>query len=730
MKESPSANTQAQTEIHFSDYVHIIRSRWREIFITCFLVVITAAGAVSLLPRKYDSMCQIEVVKPGADLNVLADRGNLAKEETVNDEWMGTQFGIITASETLKRVNKKLSLAEKWSESETQVINKLKNIIKTEQVRGQNLINITVRHTNPQETQSIALEVANAYKERRDEERDGIQQTALKRYDEQLKEAENQLEEKTRILASFAEQHGYRDVSSSNSEGQPTRDFEKEDYQRAKEQLQSYETEQRKLESQIAAIGKMQDDSLVNYAMGSDMPDSAVKRLHPTLQDRQRELDSLRAAGFGAKHQKVLQMQKEIQNLQEQLAQAVVDLRSTMQDRLALLGRNIESERASVKSKGEKWLNKSKLDSEFKKVNDAKQELEKRVVKMKDEYQTQQVRQNMTSTAVKFQEYPTLPEAPSWPKVPWILGAALVFGLILGFVLAFFLEYMDTSVKTMDEVERLLELPVLGVIPTGVGLLLKTGAGSADAEAYRILRTNLEFNRKNAGENAITMVSGGAGEGKSTTLCNLAYICASGGYSTLIIDADLRRPRMHVNFDVDNSVGLSTYLTQNVDLENVVIRTKHENLYFIPSGEAHEDAAGILNSQRMSQLIQESKKRFDLVFVDAPPILGVSDSAVIVSEVDLTIIVVQHRKLPKQLLMRVKQIINMVGGKALGVVLNNVDLRSDQQYYYYTSYYTYYSSDYNSNKKKSAAAPKPDSSAKPALATNTKTSTPANDELY
>jgi succinoglycan biosynthesis transport protein ExoP len=111
----------------------------------------------------------------------------------------------------------------------------------------------------------------------------------------------------------------------------------------------------------------------------------------------------------------------------------------------------------------------------------------------------------------------------------------------------------------------------------------------------------------------------------------------------------------------------------------------------MPSGILPADAAGILNSRRMSELIQDVKQRFDLVLVDSPPILGVSDASVLASEVDLTMIVVQHRKLPRNMLVRVKQAVENVGGHIIGVVLNNVDIRSDSQYQYYTSYYTYYS---------------------------------------
>ena len=279
---------------------------------------------------------------------------------------------------------------------------------------------------------------------------------------------------------------------------------------------------------------------------------------------------------------------------------------------------------------------------------------------------------------------------PAKPNTVLNLALGGVLGLMFGFGLAFLLEYMDTTVKSLDDVERFLGVPVLAVVPKDVGILHRTSGFNPDAEAYRILRTNIEFNRRDPNANCITVVSGGAGEGKSTTLSNLAFICAQGGYNVLLIDADLRRPRLHTLFDMSNAVGLTNFLTSDVRLEEVVVQTQVENLYFMPSGILPADSAGILNSQRMSELIEDVKSRFDLVLIDSPPILGVSDASVLANEADMTLIVVQHRKLPRSMLLRVKQAVENVGGNVLGVVLNNVDVRSDSQYSYYTNYYTYY----------------------------------------
>jgi len=347
---------------------------------------------------------------------------------------------------------------------------------------------------------------------------------------------------------------------------------------------------------------------------------------------------------------------------------------------------------------------------------------------MKFKHSEAKILLKMPRDPITLHETPKKAKKPVFPNFTMnlLLGAGV--GLIFGIAIALLLEHLDTSVKSLEDVERYLQVPVLAVIPKDVGVLHKQSGMSPDAEAYRILRTNIEFNRKNPDNNSITVVSGGAGEGKSTTLVNLAYVCAQGGYTTLMIDADLRRPRLHTFFDINNSVGLTNYLTTDLALEDVILQTPVDNLYFMPSGILPADAAGILNSRRMSELLQDVKQRFDLVLVDSPPILGVSDAAVLASEVDLTMVVVQHRKLPRNMLMRVKQAVENVGGQVIGVVLNNVDVRSDSQYQYYTSYYTYYApSNMEENQKPQAMTAHQSSKSEPKSYSSSDTS---NDDLY
>jgi capsular exopolysaccharide synthesis family protein len=158
----------------------------------------------------------------------------------------------------------------------------------------------------------------------------------------------------------------------------------------------------------------------------------------------------------------------------------------------------------------------------------------------------------------------------------------------------------------------------------------------------------------------------------------------------LVVDADLRRPSQHRFFEVDNELGLADYLQGKSTLEEILKPTKLGNLTFIPSGKLPQDDVGILNGARMTELIKLLKQQYDIIFFDSPPILGVSDASLLVSEVDNTMMVVQHRRFPRGMLQRVKQAVVHVGGNLIGVVLNNVDTRQDDSYSYYSSYNEYY----------------------------------------
>jgi capsular exopolysaccharide synthesis family protein len=172
----------------------------------------------------------------------------------------------------------------------------------------------------------------------------------------------------------------------------------------------------------------------------------------------------------------------------------------------------------------------------------------------------------------------------------------------------------------------------------------------------------------------------------------LATVFAQNGNRVLIVDSDLRRPSLHKILNVANNLGLTNYLLKQNRLEEVIQTTPVPSLDFLPSGRLPSSSIGILNSAAMKEFIAEAKSRYDFVFFDSPPIMGVSDASILASEVDMAVLVVQYRKYPQQMTLRAKQMVEKVGGHLLGVVLNNINISQDSYYYYYSGYYyDYYS---------------------------------------
>lgn len=676
--------------LHAIDYWQILKNRYGIILLTFILVVLTAAVITYVMPKKYESVAVVKINPLGTKNRIL---GN-APSALMTRQFFGTQFKIIESDENLKRAAELCQLQQKMQITDHDAVRLLKNGLSTRQERGTDLIEISLRMVkdNREYVKPVTEAIAMAYSEMRSGQEVERREQTRYELEKKIQKHEDIVEDYRNRLIQFSTDTGIIYFDRQNSGG--TTDTVRRDVQQQNLLYDNAIKERDELELQVKNLIGLDDDSLISFVAGLNRAESAlVASTYEQYLEAKRERAGHMAQGLGKNHPQVKLYDARVSILREDLDAKVIQVRDLLKTllteahaKVARLKESTESSEEDARATAQDYT----LFTTYKRdYEDAVETLNT----LRTSNILEELQENMSIKPIEFYAYPKEPEVADYVSPNWILNMALgsVAGMIFGVGIAFALELMDTSVKSMEDIERYLEVPVLAVIPNEVGVLHKQDAASPDAEAYRILRTNIEFNRPNQDDNAITVVSGGAGEGKSTTLVNLAYICAQGGYSTLMIDADLRRPRLHTFFDINNTVGLTNYLTTDLPLEDVILQTSIENLFFMPSGILPADAAGILNSRRMSELVQEVKERFDLVLVDSPPILGVSDASVISSEVDLTMIVVQHRKLPRNMLVRVKKAVENVGGTVLGVVLNNVDVRSDSQYQYYTSYYTYYS---------------------------------------
>ncbi|HWF89363.1 MAG TPA: polysaccharide biosynthesis tyrosine autokinase, partial [Pyrinomonadaceae bacterium] len=320
---------------------------------------------------------------------------------------------------------------------------------------------------------------------------------------------------------------------------------------------------------------------------------------------------------------------------------------------------------------------------------------------------------------ISIVDYALTPDTPVGPNRTRTVIAAFFLSIGLGLGLALFFEYLDDTVHSTEEVERVLHLPALAVIPSvgsaarrrvlpGVSkttalqkqgngngngnseLLMNVDSRSPLAEAYRHLRTSVLLSTAGRAPKSLLVTSSLPGEGKTTTAVNTAISLAQTGASVVIIDADMRRPRLQSIFDMHGQEGLSSILSSDVSEDEMLsmVRSDEESgLSVLTSGPIPPNPAELLGSDQMRRLIATLQAKYTHVVVDSPPVSSFTDGVLISTMVDGVLLVVHGGKSSRHIVRRSKQLLNDVGAKILGVVLNNVNLQS-HDYYYYQTYYT------------------------------------------
>jgi capsular exopolysaccharide synthesis family protein len=272
----------------------------------------------------------------------------------------------------------------------------------------------------------------------------------------------------------------------------------------------------------------------------------------------------------------------------------------------------------------------------------------------------------------------------------------VLFGVVLGGMagvgITFLLENLRDTVTSPEEVEQLTGVSTLGVI--GViqvstpadALVTVTRPRSSIAEAYRVLRANVEFSAINEPIRTVMVTSGTPSEGKTTTVANLATAFAQAGKRTILVDTDLRHPMLHKLFQQTNRRGVTTALAEG-GISNHLVPTGMKNMYLMPSGPLPPNPAELLSTPRMAQLIEVLKAHADIVFFDSPPVLAVADATILTRACDATLLVVHTNNTRIGTLIRAKDQIAQSGGHLMGTVLNRMSTSGDGYYYYYHKYY-------------------------------------------
>jgi succinoglycan biosynthesis transport protein ExoP len=678
-----------ETKLHFLDYWRIIRIRKTVILAVFLLVVITATLVTFVLPESYSSTARIRVERDQSDISPLLMGQQMSG--FYDPYFIQTEFEVIQSQVVLNRVIEALDLNKVWGKKYGQVlktdetIELLKRQMDLRPVRNTSIIEIRVYDENPEQAARIANKVAEAYRDYRKEERQKLTGGGIEALVIQYTNQERQV--------AFAQSNvdylriALKVQDTIASENVPTMLLTAETLRKV---------EGLRLESQAEYVrSKVLVDKLKNKSpeeLAQAIPTTGVQ--DPLLSQLLEQLTLI--------DQKLVSARKDLGPENTELKKIVAqqeDIKEKINERvkgfLAGLAVRVDSLEQGLTDLSNEVAKATQVDIEkaasTQPYFQAKRELDE-LIKFRQmlfyKIQTEKTDLDLPKTSMVAIVDTAMPGLrPVRPNKVLNITLGVIIGLVVGVGLAFFIEYLDTSVKTIDDVERSLGSPVLGVIPQNVGILINEGAESPHAEAYRVLRTNLLFSRKDDKLNTVAVVSAGAGEGKSTTVFNLAAIFAQSGQRVLMVDSDLRRPTLHKMLKVTNNIGLTNYLLKQNSLEEVIQTSSLPSLDFMASGKLPSSSLGILSSAQMRDLITELKQHYDYVFFDSPPVMGVSDASILASEVDMTLQVIQYRRYPQPMNIRAKQLIEKVGGNLVGIVLNNINMSQDESYYYYSGYY-------------------------------------------
>lgn len=283
------------------------------------------------------------------------------------------------------------------------------------------------------------------------------------------------------------------------------------------------------------------------------------------------------------------------------------------------------------------------------------------------------------------------PFGPFSPNIFLNVTLAVVIGVIAATAVAFLIEYLDDTLKSKEDVSRVLGASTLGEIGVMRGkndrLITATEPRSANAEAYRILRSNISFSSVDKPIETILVTSASPSEGKSITAANLAVTMAQAGYRTVLLDCDLRKPTQHRIFNVSNDAGLTNSLLAHANLNSFFRPTRVENLRLLTTGPLPPNPAELLGSRSMSNLLGVLQSEADVIVIDSPPVLAVTDSAVLARMSDGVLLVIESGKTKRESAQRAKEALDQAGARLLGIVLNRMPIKGG--YYAYNSkYYT------------------------------------------
>jgi len=700
-------------EPHLKDYLHVLLMRRWVIIGAALLVIFSTALAVFLMTPVYRATCLLLIEPTKINITNFQEvydptLSQFAGSEPARREFMETQFTLLTCRPIMERVFAKYSFGEKDEYREVKdPIPAFTERFSVNPVRRTRLVEVSFQWKDPELAAEVVDYQVSTYIKDYRERRLGVTGGGLEALKIKADELRPKVAEAAEALQNFMIKHGAVSLDQSQN-------IVVERLKILNAQLINLQNSRIELQSQIQSIGH----ALESHTPLEDLPEVVD---NPTMRDlkmewirTQQEISDL-SERFGRNHPELMAAQAKLGAVREKLE---LEVRSILSSTHLEYQRSKEQEEDILEALQEQTnvvMNLDHLRVEYQILKDAHDTLNntyRAIIKRVEEIEI--------STAAGSEEDNIFIIAPAKvpvkiakPKRKQIILLACLLGPMMGIALAFFLQYLDTSIKTREEVEHLTGIPVLGFVPAlreelnGEGsqpgseraaydMLAIERPRSALAEAFRSLRTALSFSTGAQDVRSFLVTSPSPLEGKSLVSINLAFTFAQAGLKVLLVDSDMRKPRLHKTFNVPPTVGLSNLLAgEGVGgLTEAVQPTRVENLFVLPSGPRPPNPAELLATKRMGTLVKEMEEKFDRVIFDTPPVVNVTDSSILMHFVGGGLIVVRSFNTQRGLAQRASELLQGTQGRLLGIILNNADTPKGaygyEGYYYYSSYYYYY----------------------------------------
>jgi polysaccharide biosynthesis transport protein len=740
-EEPPFAVNQPEEEegVNLLDYWRIlVKRRWVIVSVVSMVLVISIIATWRATPI-YRATVKLQIDPEQQNVLPFKEMGERGQSFAQSKEYLETQFKVLESNSLAERVIKVLDLennpafAGKKSQSEKRgifswfskkktekpedaasleeirlqaLVSKFADSLTTAPLKNSRLVDVSFSSVDPKLAAEVMNTLAKQYIQMNFETKYSAANAASDFLAGKLIDLKARVEKSEESLITFSRQHDIYAIS------------EKQNVSMQKlSDLSSALTE--------AQSGRIQKESIWNIVQKSSagnfpeiLRNDLVKNLEENVNDLRQKKTNLEVQfnrGWPALDKVTDQLAEAERELVNQKQRAVKNAETeynTALQREQLLDDALEAQKVQVDAMNQNSIQYNILQRQ---VETDKQLYEGLLQRMKEAG----VAAGLQSNNIHVVDPAQVPRFPSSPNKPRNLMLGLVLGLVLGVGLAIFIEHLDNSIKTPDDIDRYIALPSLGVIPAlsalnGTGkhkLPVKTEQSGSNgskevlpslvelvshydskslmSEAYRNLRASVLLSSGSGHPpKVLLVVSSQSGEGKTTSSFNIAITLAQTEKRVVLIDCDMRKPRVHRVLGMDNKKGMSSYLSGNSDLADLIQPSEIPNLFAIPAGPIPPNPAELVGSVRMKEGLESLGEEFDYIIIDSPPVLAVSDARILAAVVDGVILVIKGGETPKEAVLRAKRLLEDVHGHLIGTLLNNVDVRS-ADYYYYSRYYRY-----------------------------------------